>query len=281
MINEDNLLNFKPIFLNNLIAYSREENNGFLSFRFITPALSNETILNWTSVEIIKICDGEHSIKDIVDHFVTRYKAPRDVVFNDVVSIVQNFLDLQLLTWEGDNPFIDKFKFELGDGYEAYLADYKDTNKIIDYFNKVHIKDEEKENNQYRYINPYVDVVNLVNRETLKSGVLTKSQYIFVLEKENQVRGIFFGMNNLKLTVNTIIAILLDGNTDIDNKFLDYVFAILPQISKEPITKFRAYLLEKDCTLNKLFKDELFVKDIVLENELGYNCNVVEYNYCI
>lgn len=281
MINEVNFLDFKPNFLKNLIAYSREENNGFVSFRFTTPMLGNETMLNRTCVEIIKLCNGENSVKNIVDHFVTQYEAPREVVLNDVVSIIQKFLELQLLTWEGDNPFIDKVKFELGDGYKAYLADYKDVNNIVNYLNKVNIMDEGKANSCYRYINPYVDVVNLVNRETLKSGFLTKAQFIFVLEKEDKVSGIFFGMNNMKLNVNTIITVLIDGNENIKDRFLDYVFSVLPQISNELITKFRAYLLDNNSIENTLFKEELFIKGVTLEDELGYNLNVVEYNYCI
>ncbi|ABN52911.1 MULTISPECIES: PqqD family protein [Eubacteriales] len=281
MNNEVNLLEFKPKFLTNLIAYSREENDGYFSFRFITPALSNETILNWTCVEIIKLLNGETTLKDIVDYFVTKYKAPREVVYNDVVSIIQNFLDLQLLTWEGTNPFIDKYKFELGYGFSAYLADYKDVSKIIGYFKKANIMDEEKRNSQYRYINPYVDVVNLVNAETLKSGFLTKAQFIFVLEKEDKIRGVFFSMNNMKINVNSLIAVIMDDDTNVEDKFLEYVFSMIPQISKKSIKKFRLYLSDNDNIENTIFKEGHFVKGVTLEDELGYNQNVVEYNYCI
>lgn len=281
MINEISFLEFKPKFLNNLIAYSREENDGFFSFRFITPALTNETILNWTCVEVIKLCNGETSLEDIVDYFVTEYNAPRELVIKDVISIIQNFLDLQLITWDGVNPFIEKVKFDLGDEYSAYLADYKDVNKIVSYFKKANIMDMDMEKNKYIYINPYVDLINLVNSETLKSGFLTKAQYIFLLEKEGKVKGLFFGMNNLKINVNTIIAVLVDESTNKEQLFLDYVFSVLPQVSSKKVAKFRFYLSDKDSIKSTLFKEDIFHRGITLEDELGYNCNIVEYNYCV
>ncbi|MGG7178449.1 PqqD family protein [Clostridium paraputrificum] len=281
MNSEVNILNFKPQFLTNRVAYSREENDGYFSFRFITPALTNETILNSSCVEIIKMLDGETSLKDIVDYLIKKYKISNDIASKDVAAIVKNFLELQLVTWEGVNPFIDKVRFELGDGYSSYLADYTDVNKIINYFKKSNVNKENRENSKYEYVNPYVDVVNLVNEETLKSGFLTKSQFIFLLEKDGEIRGVFFGMNNMKLSVNTIISVIVDPNINIEQSFLEYVFSILPQIYDKPLKKFRIYLLDNEKIENTMFNEELFIKEVTLEDELGYNLNLVEYNYHI
>lgn len=56
---------------------------------------------------------------------------------------------------------------------------------------------------------------------------------------------------------------------------------MIPQISKKSIKKFRLYLSDNDNIENTIFKEGHFVKGVTLEDELGYNQNVVEYNYCI
>ena len=45
------------------------------------------------AIEVLKLCDGERSIKDIAARLAVDYNAPEDVIAGDVVALLQDMAD--------------------------------------------------------------------------------------------------------------------------------------------------------------------------------------------
>ncbi|MEO1205984.1 MAG: pyrroloquinoline quinone biosynthesis peptide chaperone PqqD [Pseudomonadota bacterium] len=45
------------------------------------------------SVDILKACDGERSVKDIADSLSEAYQAPADVILVDIIEMLQDLAD--------------------------------------------------------------------------------------------------------------------------------------------------------------------------------------------
>ena len=50
-------------------------------------------VLDDIGYEIVKACDGHTSIRAMADDFAERFGAPRDVIVNDVIEVLQGFAD--------------------------------------------------------------------------------------------------------------------------------------------------------------------------------------------
>ena len=61
--------------------------------RWIVQAPERLFVLDAIALEIVQRCDGIASVTSIVDDLAGKFGAPRDVVFNDVNALLQDFAD--------------------------------------------------------------------------------------------------------------------------------------------------------------------------------------------
>ncbi|MPZ12255.1 MAG: pyrroloquinoline quinone biosynthesis peptide chaperone PqqD [Kiloniellaceae bacterium] len=54
-------------------------------------------VLDAVALEIVKRCDGQASVADIVDDLAAAYAAPRDVILKDVGALLQDLADKRIL----------------------------------------------------------------------------------------------------------------------------------------------------------------------------------------
>jgi pyrroloquinoline quinone biosynthesis protein D len=50
------------------------------------------------AVEVLKLCDGQRSVSQMVDLLAEKYAAPRDAIATDVVAMLQDLADKGFLT---------------------------------------------------------------------------------------------------------------------------------------------------------------------------------------
>jgi pyrroloquinoline quinone biosynthesis protein D len=50
------------------------------------------------AVEVLKLCDGERSVADMVDQLAAKYAADRDAIASDVIAMLQDLADKGFLT---------------------------------------------------------------------------------------------------------------------------------------------------------------------------------------
>ena len=53
------------------------------------------------AIEILKLCDGERSVADIIDLFAERYAAPRDTIAADIIEMLQELAGSGFLVERG------------------------------------------------------------------------------------------------------------------------------------------------------------------------------------
>lgn len=56
------------------------------------------------AVEILKLCDSDRSVADIVDNLAERYAAPREEIAGDVIAMLQDLADSGHLTEKREHP---------------------------------------------------------------------------------------------------------------------------------------------------------------------------------
>lgn len=269
MLSNNDILNMKPTLIKEKNIYSREENGGYFSYRFNTPALENEIIINSVCNIIINMCNGINSVDDIVNFIANKYNVDKEKIFNDVLRTLNQFTTFQLINWDS-NPFKKQIKQELSDNYFINLIDFTRINKCIDFF--------KHNTTKFDYINPYLDDRFIYDSNLLHTGELTKSQYIYTLEENNNLKGVLICAINSKSAVNTVLAIAFNEDVDLGIKklFFDTAIKITTTISEKRITKYRIILIEGEV----LPKTSLpFIKEIILNDELGFGINLEEYNY--
>ena len=49
------------------------------------------------AVEILQLIDGERGVDSVIDELIRRYEAPREVIANDVVKMLQGLVDKKVL----------------------------------------------------------------------------------------------------------------------------------------------------------------------------------------
>jgi pyrroloquinoline quinone biosynthesis protein D len=50
------------------------------------------------AVEVLKLCDGERSVADMVDQLAAKYAADRSAIVGDVIAMLQDLADKGFLT---------------------------------------------------------------------------------------------------------------------------------------------------------------------------------------
>lgn len=49
------------------------------------------------SVEVLKLCDGERTVREIAEKLASDYQAPADVILNDITAMLQELADKGVL----------------------------------------------------------------------------------------------------------------------------------------------------------------------------------------
>lgn len=268
----NNIMQLKPELLKDLIIYTRKEKKGYHTFRFNTPALENETLLNSVCTNILNLCNGINTIQEIVEILVESYNMSHEKILKDLLKTLEQFTYFQLISWKGNNPFEPKIVKQINNKYIIKRIDFE---QIQDCVNFIRENDKNKS-----YINPYLNDNSLLDRTLLKTGHLTSSQFLFGLFDDDTLQGVLICANNAKTSVNTIIYYSVSNNITKETKkcFFDTALEITTSMSKQKITKFRLFFKERtDLTFTSL----PFCEEYVLKNELGFNEDLLEYNYNI
>jgi pyrroloquinoline quinone biosynthesis protein D len=50
------------------------------------------------AVEVLQLCNGEHSVGEVTDQLAAKYAAPREAILTDVIAMLQDLADKGFLT---------------------------------------------------------------------------------------------------------------------------------------------------------------------------------------
>lgn len=65
--------------------------------RWVILAPERLFVLDAVALEVVKRCNGEASVAEIVDDLAQAYSAPRDVILKDVGALLQDLADKRIL----------------------------------------------------------------------------------------------------------------------------------------------------------------------------------------
>ncbi len=92
-VKNNSLLHYYPVLLANKFRGENSILDGHLivaSFLDITGGIHH---INKSALEILKLCDGEHSVGDIINYLVERYDAPRHVIMSGVRRVLKHGIE--------------------------------------------------------------------------------------------------------------------------------------------------------------------------------------------
>lgn len=116
-----------PIFKKNGVIIDEKSEDCF----WLIPHKENAITINRTAYGILKMCDGQNSIKDIIEKLIEEYGIQFDIIKRDLVSTLYSLFYVNLIVWKkGKNYFLPLFEHK----YKEHLfkkLELKDIKKLI------------------------------------------------------------------------------------------------------------------------------------------------------
>lgn len=127
-----------PIFLKKNLIYLRKEKNNLLSF-YANCGYTNELIMNNTSLMILKLCDSNRNVEDIVNYIHFQYSTiSKEKIENDVYQTLLNFEKIQLIKWKEGNPIMMLQPVLINETYNLHVASETDIRDICKFLSENH-----------------------------------------------------------------------------------------------------------------------------------------------
>lgn len=267
--------NFYPLFSPSSCSFIRDENHGYATINSNTKINLKELIINPTGKKILKLCDGETTIKDIVSVLSNEYKnVNEDLIYRDVINVLFDFTNIEILTWKGCNPFMIDIEEKIGD-YTLKFATENDIKDIISF-----VKKEDSEI-KYEPISLACACAKDELETHLRSVLFSLLEDIFIAKKDGEIVGILNITIPQQMTSTASTITNIQSSKEATSTLLKYATDKLKSISIVEFTKVVILLNEDDESQIKLkehLKESGFKEECRLENEYK-NSTVVRYAY--
>lgn len=266
-------LNAKPIFLKEG-TFHREENKG--NHLYIKYGMQERLkLVNNTANEIVDYCDGENTVKDIIDNMKKEYpNIDQSILARDIKETLVLLERSELIDWKNTNPFIQiepAFKDQIDDNtiiYKATPLDFKMIyeNIVENFFSE----SNSSSNTNFAIISPSIAQQAFYNEVIFKYRFFNFSENVYLLKSSNITKGIVGVIDEFPIANRAFSSFWILNDLD-DTSII--VNSILKDIQTK-ITKFKCCILAKDRNatefVNQLEKNG-FIKEAILKHEYGPN----------
>lgn len=251
----------KPKFIKSNCLFYREENYNYLTIISNKSIQSEQLIVNHTGKIILDLCDGSRTINEIYEYLTSLYSSTNPkIIFDDMIGMLFNFTVIEVLNWEGDNPFMVNLDKKIGE-YTFKFATEDDLTEIINFVTteKHEISIESLYNNNRYDLDIY-----------LREILFTLQEEIFIVKENDKITGLV-SVNNPVSTKSTAAII----NTIIGEKksifeLLKYMVETLKEIAITTISKVTLQLINESPEYEEIIDYILnvgFIKEGVLLKE--------------
>lgn len=276
--------NAKPIFIEEELDFCRSEKDGYLTVASKKRPEYQAQLINPAAQQIIKCCDGSHTIAQILELFGSKYPStPVKRIERDILDTIVVLNQYGFLKWDGADPFkseYDDYSRVLENGMWLGRTDERHFRFINDIFRKFEIIADPKKR---MYVSPGT-LVQDYNELTIRQKQYSYSENFYMLTKGDQsVALISLYTEHPKNSVFVINFVLIDENHGMEKELI--VDVMLQFILKDPIfneynaTKVKWELVDKnndhyDWLVEGLRRND-FMQDYVSKNEHGmFNATV-------
>jgi len=270
-INVENC-DYKPIFSKNYLSYYREENDEHVTILPKRHEEVRELMLNPTAFYILKLCNGENCIRDIITDLNQKYDASADTISNDVVTTLFQFSLLEIVSWKDDNPFLEAIShqkyldsstlFEVGTEGDIvdilnFLSPYLETGKSF-------------QDDLISYICPYSNTSEYTEL-ALRSKLFNFSEDFFLIKVNNKIEGIISMRLPILPCSNASPIGLIYCPAVYFSQLLLFVMENVQEVIVKDITKVTFYSLKgNNKNLIDLLSIHSFKYEGCLEKEIEY-----------
>lgn len=262
------VLEFKPILLNDAIKYSRDEREGFKSIVFNSPVNANAITFSKSDFDLIRSFNGEYRIIEIAE---STSKLNSDIPWfmhvTNSAKLLSFLTKLRVLHGDQQNPFLNHKVVKLNNEYDLIEASYLQHDECTYFIDQV-IADKNK---YFFYLNP-VNYKNNNNIQVLYRCLKDINNRFALISREAHNTGLFIlkpGRVSYEYFLESFVAKIDEENPLKISKLNDL-------LQSGPM-RLKIYSLSKDSKKkiqNNFYADE--IEEFVLVNELENQTNVIE-----
>jgi len=275
-----------PVFSKDNLMYFRDEKEGYMTLISKEHPETMELIINPTSKEILEFCDGNRTISDIYKAFEEGYPdVSKKRLQLDINKTLSTYSRLGIIKWKGKNPFINEMREEIGGDFSISVGYEEHLPVIMDFLNSFGIHEQEYNipDDFYFYLNPIL----LPNQEykdvVIRQKLFSFSEEFFILREKNKLLGLItMGVPIIqqgKTKAGVINLIVIKKEDEIFKNLLEYILRIFPMFSIVEPTKIKFFSEKKDKDIISHLKENGFVLEGTLKNEIGFNRDITLYSY--
>lgn len=207
-----------PLYCENKLSYFRREKSGNYTF-MIKDGFTHELHMNLISYEILRLCLGKQSIKEICHEIANRYPDVKCKRLEfDIIQIIKQFDALNLIDWGKDgSPFMKSYEKEINGKFVIKLAEEKDIRDVSCFYKEL-LPSPSNEVTFYLY--PPRDRMEYLKDLFLRHKFFSYSEDFFLVSFKDSSKscGIVSIKSNKAISSAGVIGTI--GFRDIDNKDL-------------------------------------------------------------
>jgi len=261
----------KPIYSPENVIHFREEREGYVSLVSRAHPEAREIILNRTTNQIMKLCDGTLTLEEVLTRMEQFYpNVPRERIRKDVAGTLGSLTHLGVVTWEFANPFENRWQADLGDGFWGHVAQESDFRVIMDLLGRW-----SDQSNDSVLFHQSAQMVDQDYAEVIvRSKLFNYSEEFFLLTSGPDLdRAVGLATVSVPMLGNSTAAQLsrLMSPRDQVGRFLGYVVERLPIVGARRMTKLKCLISDKpsDLDMEKSILAIGFEQEGVLKSEVG------------
>ncbi len=260
-----------PVFRKRNLLYEREERDGYFTIVSKLHPETRELIINKTARSVLELCSGERDIDQVIAEFENMHRdVPRERLQFDVNQVLGIYTRLGVVEWLGENPFLNRREEAVKEGYSLSIAQEGDIFRIETFLQTNH---GASESGTYFCHESALVTEGEYNRLALRQKLFSYNEEFFLLEKEQEVKGLVAVSIPYCPREQAAIMKLLYCPADYAKNLLAYAREYYPRLSIRAVTKLKiceSILHPLDQGLKELLANEGFVNEASLKNELGF-----------
>gem|GEM_PF-4345940 len=177
------VMEFKPIIPEKAKVYIRNEKEGWKSVTFNSHENHAPILLTKSDAEFIDLCDGEHTVLEIID-IVSKQNKDIPWIINVINSnrLISLLIELRVVHGENLNSILGGNILKLGDGYEIGELSYMEHNQYSQFINSSF----SDINRHFFYMNPITNE-QVFNEKYFRRKLDQIDNRVFVVSKNSSI----------------------------------------------------------------------------------------------
>lgn len=278
--NINNILESIPQKRNEGIIYIREEKKSYFSLLSDNGNI-NYTMLNRTGKQILDLCDGKSTVKNMVEILLKEYSGvERKRIENDLVKTLYNFTQTRIISWKGknsmnNNPFLNHEAEKLDGEYTISLCTEDDIRILQKRFAKFFSSREKLPGMEKYFLGN--DMREFANFVTLRQFLFSYSKDFFIIYKNNKIEGVIVVHPVQEVYLNSAIIQMIDMPNEILTVAIKKIKEYYSNWPYKTINSLRIYIPENDAEVEEEIIKCGFKLEGIREREYLENINLKVY----